>query len=115
VTTIVFVGGDERQARASAAIASPSGIELISIQPRWTCNWKKTLAEVRRHASRADALAISTDVPTLLGRELRRFARRNGIPWVAGRARGRDAILALIGRAAEVRRQVDMRETGRTK
>jgi hypothetical protein len=105
MTTIVFVGGDERQARASAAIDLPSGVNLVSIQPRWTCNWNKTLAEVRRHALRADALAISTDVPTLLGRELRRFARKNGIPWVAGRARGREAILALISKAAEVQRQ----------
>ena len=102
MTTIVFVGGDERQTRALAAIAPPEGILLISIQPRWTCNWNKTLAEVERHARRADALAISTDVPTLLGRELRRLARRNGIPWVAGRARGREAILALIGKAADV-------------
>jgi hypothetical protein len=105
MTTIVFVGGDERQTRALAAIAPPDDILLISIQPRWTCNWNKTLAEVERHARRADALAISTDVPTLLGRELRRLARRNGIPWVAGRARGREAILALVGKAADVQHQ----------
>ena len=102
MTTVLFVGGDERQARAVAAIAPPGGVTLISIQPRWTCNWNKTLAQVERHARRADALAISTDVPTLLGRELRRLARRNGIPWVAGRARGREAILALIVRAADL-------------
>jgi hypothetical protein len=104
MTTILFVGGDERQTRVVGLITPPQGVALISIQPRWTCNWNKTLAKVERQACKADALAISTDVPTLLGRELRRLARRNGIPWVAGRARGRDAILALIAKAANVQR-----------
>lgn len=100
--TIIFVGGDERQTRALAGLHLPSDLEVVSVQPCWNSNNNKTLAAVDRAADNADALAISTDVRRELGKDLRRLARKRGIPWVAGRARGCGAIRRLIDQACDL-------------
>ena len=102
MTTIVFIGGDERQRRAAGGVSLPTDTEVVWIQPCWTRNWNKTAAKVRRAIDGADAIAMSHDVPTLLGREVRRLAGRNRVPWVAGRARGGGSIRALIEDACDL-------------
>lgn len=107
VRKVIFVGGDERQARVVRKLRLAPDLEVVSIQPAWNRNWNKALGAVERAAGDADAIAISTDVPTELGKSLRRLARSRGIPWTAGRARGRTAICGLIDQARELSEAAD--------
>jgi hypothetical protein len=98
-TRIIFVGGDERQARTAAKLVSarmPKGMAVRFYHPCWTRNWNKVSADVKAHLHETDAIVITTDVPTLLGRELRHLARTTGIVWLGARARGRGAIIGAL-------------------
>jgi len=99
---IIFVGGNERQAAATAALRAElarDGIDVTFVHPCWTRNWSKPLAVVRRKLASVHVLILTTDVPTLLGEELRRSARDIGIPWRSVRARGRAGIRTAINEA----------------
>lgn len=114
---IIFVGGNEKQARITSALQGSKdlrGLEVTFHHPCFSCNWNKTLERVKREIPGADAIVITTDVPTLLGKKLREVARAAGIPHPSVRARGRSGIVAalreaeaetLVGYRANVRSQ----------
>jgi hypothetical protein len=96
---IIFVGGDERQARTSAKLVTagmPKGMDVRFYHPCWTRNWNKVADDIKRHLNETDAIIITTDVPTLLGAELRHLARTTGLVWLGARARGKGAITVAL-------------------
>lgn len=98
-TRIIFVGGNERQARTAANLASagmPEGMAVRFYHPCWTRNWNKVAADIKAHLHETDAIVITTDVPTQLGKELRHLARTTGIVWLGARARGKGAITGAL-------------------
>jgi hypothetical protein len=98
-TRIIFVGGDERQARTAVNLASagmPEGMAVRFYHPCWTHNWNKVAADIKAHLHETDAMVITTDVPTHLDKELRHLARSTGIVWLGARARGRGAIAGAL-------------------
>ncbi len=102
---IIFVGGDERQARAGRSLqAQPGSLADLDVEfyfPCWNPNWNKVLARIERRLDGTDIIVLSTDVPTLLGHALRDLARRRGISWWSARGRGQAAILQALRAAAK--------------
>jgi hypothetical protein len=105
---VVFVGGDERQARlrapVEAALAERFGghVEVVWFFPGWSAGWADAAERAEAAYDCADVLVLMPLVRTQLGRRLRRSAGEAGLPWVACTGHGRGAILHAIEHAADV-------------
>lgn len=107
---VLFVGGDEAQARAASAVEREisdrlgDGVTVEWFTRGWWGHWSTLADDVERRYPEAHALVIMTFVRTLLGRRLRRSAGEAGLPWVACTGHGRASMERAIGRAVEVAR-----------
>jgi hypothetical protein len=98
---VLFVGGNETQARHQAALRAAlarrdettgARVVLHFLHPGFNSNWDKTLETVRGYRGRIDALVLMPLVRTELGRALRRLAGEFGIPWVPCTGKGYDSM-----------------------
>ena len=101
---VLFVGGNETQARYDASIRE----ELLALWPGltlrfehtgWSSNWGREVDRLVRLANQCDAVVIMRMMRTILGRTLR---ERSESPWVACTGTGRRAMLQSIREAALV-------------
>jgi hypothetical protein len=105
---VVFVGGDETQARAREPVRRSLFErygDLVNVEwfaPGWSPNWTPEAEAIERRLSGADALVLMPLVRTLLGRRLRRSAGQAGIPWVACTGQGRASMERAIDRSVNV-------------
>lgn len=101
---IIFVGGDSHQERAVSRLVRKGALEDLDVvfhhPTPWSRTWDKSYDAVKRNISSASALVITTDVPTELGRSLRRLARARGVRWFGVRARGEAGVLRALEKAA---------------
>lgn len=106
---MIFIGGNERQARFSRDLArelEAEGLDVTFVHPGFVRNWQKPLEAVKRMLPEVSAIVVTSDVPTLLGREVHRCASHAGIYCRKGaRARGQGGTRQLILEAAEVVRR----------
>lgn len=107
---VLFVGGNETQARAwpgiqGAVTADYGGVVTVKwFETGWGSNWGDAAKEIESLFSQADVLVVMTFVRTMLGRRLRRTAGEAGIPWVACTGHGRASIERAIARAVALAR-----------
>ena len=103
---ILFVGGDERQAKAEAAVREQlreraPHIDVTFIHPGWSGNWSRHLDKVRRELPNHDALVVMRFIRTELGKQVRKNC---GKPWRSCWASGTqgmaDSIVAAAGAAS---------------
>jgi tetratricopeptide (TPR) repeat protein len=104
VVKLLFVGGNEIQARYDEVIAD----ELVSDWPGvrvefdhsgWSSNWGRDLDRLIERANAADAVVLMHMMRTLLGRRLREALKK---PWVPCTATGKVGMLLSLRRAAQV-------------
>lgn len=101
---LIFIGGDERQKHITSElkpILLNDGVDVMFLHPGFVRNWNKPLAQVKRMLPEVDAIVVTTDVPTLLGKEIRRCARSASVYGITVRARGRTSMLHVLREAAE--------------
>lgn len=100
---VLFVGGDERQAKAMHAVMNrlrreAPHIEVTFVFPGWSGNWHHTFNEVRGKIKTHDALALMRLVRTEFGRQCRRCCGAESKPWrscwVAGQKAMAESIIA---------------------
>ncbi len=112
---IVFIGGNEIQARYDATIKEElrsnwPGLEVHFEHTAWSPNWGRDLDRLKGLANEADAVVLMYMMRTLLGRRLRAALKK---PWIPCTATGKGAILSSVRRAAVVglEKRVDARDT----
>lgn len=99
---VVFVGGNEVQARYDAAVKEElrktwPGVHLHIEHTAWSSNWGRELDRLIGLANAADAVVLMYLMRTMLGRGLRAALKK---PWIPCTATGKGAILASVRRAA---------------
>jgi len=105
---VLFVGGNEVQARYHAGIDASlaerfSGhVEVEWTTPGWASNWATDAERVERRYDSADAVVLMTFMRTNLGRRIRAGAGAAGLPWIACTGHGRQSLERAIERAVEV-------------
>ncbi len=108
VVKVLFVGGNEVQARYHAAVDDHLGSTYggqVSVEwftPGWSANWGQEAARVEAAYPTSDALVLMSFVRTLLGRRLRRTAGEAGLPWIACTGHGRASLERAVERAVAV-------------
>ncbi|HEX7168207.1 MAG TPA: hypothetical protein VF230_14605 [Acidimicrobiales bacterium] len=106
--TVMFVGGNETQARYERDIERwiektyGSQVRVEWARCGWSSNWITDAERVESRLPRVDALVIMKLVRTHLGRHLRRSASAHGVPWIGCTGHGRAAVQRAIAEAAEV-------------
>ena len=100
--SILFVGGNEIQARYDASIleelaARWPGVEIHFEHTGWSSNWGREVDRLLKLANQCDAIVIMRMIRTILGRTLREKVRR---PWVACTGTGRGMMMQSIEEAA---------------
>ena len=112
-THIVFVGGDEGQAKRDAQIntdISNRYSDLVTVEwvhTNWTGRWQSDAKRVSDTLGKtADALVLMPLVRTGMGAYLRKAAGEHGVPWIACTGRG----IATINRSVDEAVQVVCRE-----
>ena len=101
---VVFVGGNETQARydeklATGLAARYPGLQVTFRHTGWTSNWGQQLPGLVKECNQADAVVIMTMIRTMLGCRLREQLQR---PWVACVARGEKGMERSILHAAHI-------------
>lgn len=110
--TVLFVGGNEVQARYEDAVREAFSRDLPRCRlvmefTGWSSNWGRQLERMDARLREADVVVVMRFVRTSLGRAVRKLAGERGVPWVACTGHGRDSIdralrdgvrLALRGR-----------------
>jgi hypothetical protein len=109
---ILFVGGNETQARYDASIHEElsdcwPGLQLSFEHTGWSSNWGREVDRLVRLANHCDAIVIMRMIRTILGRTLREKVQ---CPWVACTGTGRAMMRQSIQEAA----RVGMRQRGGT-
>ena len=106
---IVFVGGDQGQAKNDPGIETEvfqryEGLVTITwVHIDWKSNWRKDADRVVGRLERgADVLVLMPLVRTTMGEHVRREAGRLGVPWVACTGRGTGTITRALVQAVEV-------------
>ncbi|MGH9152541.1 MAG: hypothetical protein ACRD03_09125 [Acidimicrobiales bacterium] len=105
---VVFVGGNETQARYADPIDAEleerhgGRVRVTWVHPGWATNWSATAHQVEALLDEADALVLMRFVRTNLGRHLRRISSSAGIPWVACTGHGKASLMASIEEAVGV-------------
>ncbi len=111
---ILFVGGNEIQARWDAEIrgqvaARAPGVGVEFIHSGWSSNWGVFVDEVERKVDGCSAIVLMRFVRTILGEKVRRLASERGKPWIACSGHGRASIERAIIEAARVARALRIR------
>ncbi|MBL9085895.1 MAG: hypothetical protein JNM10_02025 [Planctomycetia bacterium] len=106
---ILFVGGNETQARYDDAVRRDLAERLphVSVDFQhtgWSSNWGRQMAALAQRIGEADAVVIMRFVRTLLGAHLRRTCSEKGKRWVACTGHGRDSLVRSIEEAVRTRR-----------
>jgi len=106
---ILFVGGNETQARYDDAVRRELAERLpyVSVDFQhtgWSSNWGRQMDALAQRVGDADAVVIMRFVRTLLGATLRRTCSEKGKRWVACTGHGRDSIVRAIEEAVRTRR-----------
>ena len=105
---VLFVGGDERQAKARQAVENrvrreAPHIEVTFVFPGWSGNWTGALNDVRGKIKTHDAMALMRLVRTEFGRQCRKCCNTESKPWrscwVAGQRAMADSIIAAANAA----------------
>ncbi len=104
VIRILFVGGDERQARHDAAVIDALAAKYPSIavqfeHPGWGSNWAPVCDQIEAHLRDYDALVLSYLVRTNMGRRVRKMCDAE-TPWYPSTGTGPGVITDSIVRAA---------------
>lgn len=102
---VLFVGGDERQAKAKRAVEArlkrdAPHIEVNFFFPGWSGNLTRNLKNVRGMIERHDALALMPLVRTWLGRHCRKYCDAESKPWRSCWVGGQRAMAESIIAAA---------------
>lgn len=106
--SIVFVGGDETQARyvpvleADLATRHAGRIMVEWVHTGWAANWQEHAARVEAGIKRADVIVLMRLMRTNLGAHLRRAASEANVPWVPCTGHGRSSILRSLEQAVAV-------------
>jgi hypothetical protein len=100
--SILFVGGNEIQARYDASILDElaerwPGVQVHFEHTGWSSNWGREVDRLVRRANQCDAVVIMRMIRTILGRTLREKVQ---CPWVACTGTGRGMMLQSIQEAA---------------
>jgi hypothetical protein len=108
-THIVFVGGDEGQAKRDAQIntdISNRYSDLVTVEwvhTDWTAQWQPDAKRVSDALGKtADALVLMPLVRTGMGAYLRKAAGEQGVPWIACTGRGVATITRSLDEAIQV-------------
>lgn len=101
---VVFVGGNETQARYDERVRASlvrefPGIQVTFRHTGWSSNWGQMLPGLVKECNEADAVVLMTMMRTMLGCRLRAELRR---PWVSCAARGEMGLQRSIVKAASV-------------
>jgi len=104
---VLFLGGTETQARYADDIkksihADYPHVELEFAHLGWSSNWGRQLSSLNGSMERADAFVLMRFMRTMCGRQLRRSAGEQGIPWIPCTGHGKDSVERAIRRAIEV-------------
>lgn len=105
---IVFVGGNEIQARYDASIEMElderygGRVSVEWVHPGWSANWASQAEKAEAALISADALVLMKLVRTNLGAEMRRVADTADVPWIACTGHGRASILGALEKAVAV-------------
>ena len=97
---VLFVGGDERQAKSENAVRQQvrdraPHVQLKFIYPGWSGNWSHHLERVNAELKRHDALVMMRFMRTELGKQIRKRCDKPWrFCWGAGRKQMSDAIIA---------------------
>lgn len=108
---VLFVGGDESQARYHAGIEAAVTARYrgtVTVEwwaPGWSSNWAPVADAVERRYPGAGALVLMTFVRTNFGRRMRATSGGAGVPWVSCTGHGRTAMDRAIDRAVAVARR----------
>ena len=99
---ILFVGGDERQAKYDRVVQETlhrrdPNVAVTFIHPGWGGNWNVEWARVRRALPRHDAVVLMRFMRTHLGRYIRRHC---DMPWRFCWRRGQEGMTDAILEAA---------------
>ena len=102
---VLFVGGDERQAKAEHAVRNrlrreAPHIDVTFVFPGWSGNWIHALNDVRGKIKTHDALALMRLVRTEFGRQCRKCCGAESKPWRSCWVAGQRAMAASIIAAA---------------
>ena len=108
-THIVFVGGDEGQAKRDAQIntdISNRYSDLVTVEwvhTNWTAQWQPDAKRVSDTlGKKADALVLMPLMRTGMGAYLRKAAGEHGVPWIACTGRGVATITRSLDEAVQV-------------
>ncbi len=106
---ILFVGGDERQAKAGTAVRNQlrqraPHVEVTFIHPGWSGNWSRHLDKVRRELPKHDAVVVMRFIRTELGKQIR---KRCDKPWRSCWASGSQGMTDSIVAAAQAANVAD--------
>ena len=107
---VLFVGGNEIQARADAAIrrrvaARDERIEITFMHSGWNSNWNVYAGEVRRHLPTHDAVVIMRYMRTHLGKHIRKMCGERELPWRSCWSSGRGGAVEAVLKAARAGRE----------
>ncbi|SEP93819.1 hypothetical protein SAMN05421693_11161 [Ectothiorhodospira magna] len=103
--TVLFVGGNEIQARYSDDLVREitdqwPGVQVTFRHTGWSSNWGREVSHLKRQAAEADAVVLMTMMRTTLGRVLREALNDPPRPWIPCTGTGRQALLQSIRHAA---------------
>ncbi len=104
IIRLLFVGGDERQARHDESVSKDLAENYPSIKvefehPGWGSNWKPLSDRIETHLRDFHALVLSNLLRTNMGRSLRKMCDAE-TPWFACSGNGPGMITDSIVRAA---------------
>ena len=105
--SVVFVGGNEIQARREGAVRARlsrdgANVSVAFHHVGWDGNWGRRVDTLLAECNRADAVVIMPYIRTQFGRTLRAALVR---PWIACPGTGRDAMVRSIHEAGRVARR----------
>ena len=105
--TILFIGGNEIQARQDDAVLSAlaesrPNVAVEFIHTGWSGHWGGYLDDVNRKMADADAIVVMRYIRTELGKSVRRSASLNEVVWVACTGTGRTSMVRSIVNASDL-------------
>lgn len=104
---VLFIGGDERQAKlhrlveAELATRRDLHVEITWQHPGWSPNWVPEADRAARNMDSADILVLMPMVRTNFGRRIRKVAGEKHLRWHACTGVGAHSIAKAIAEAAE--------------
>ena len=110
VARVLFVGGDDRQAKAREAICRKANqrdgpIEIEFVHSGLDSNWGKYANDVKRLLPKHDAVVIMRYIRTNLSAYIRKECRDRNIPWRFCWSAGRGAAIEAVLKAARAGRE----------